>query len=527
MLRAIAAGPGPCNGRVRGLAMAMLSLHDANRFSPCPAPFNMAAYVLRAGADDPQKVALSVLGRDGAQDWTYGALIAAVRGTATGLLEHGLRPGDTVLMRLANTVDFPIAYLGAIAAGLVPAPTSSALTEDDTAAMIARLHPKAILLDPDVPCPRSELTLTREALRTMRDRPPAEWHMGAPDRPGYIIHTSGTSGTPCAVVHAHRAIWARQMMFDGWYGLRRTDRMLHAGAFNWTYTLGTGLMDPWTIGATALIPAQGTAPADLPGLLKTHKATIFAAAPGVYRQILNHHARLDLPDLRHGLSAGEKMAPSLRAAWRTAGGPDIFEAFGMSECSTFISGCPDRPADPAALGFVQPGRHVAIVDERGPVPRDTPGTIAVHRSDPGLMLGYLDDPAQTRARFAGDWFLTGDMGVMDEIGQITYLGRDDDMMNAGGFRVSPLEVEQALAEAEGITGIAVTQIEIKPGVQVIAAFCTSDAPLDDTALRGYADTRLARYKQPRLYVHLPVLPLSANGKLMRRALRAGYKATDP
>ena len=88
----------------------------------------------------------------------------------------------------------------------------------------------------------------------MRDLPPADFDMGDPDRLAYIIYTSGTSGVPRGVCHAHRAIWARQMMMQGWYGLRPEDRLLHAGAFNWTYTLGTGLMDPWTMGATALIP---------------------------------------------------------------------------------------------------------------------------------------------------------------------------------------------------------------------------------------------------------------------------------
>ena len=91
----------------------------------------------------------------------------------------------------------------------------------------------------------------------MRDLPAAPWHMGDPDRLGYIIYTSGTSGRPSAVMHAHRAIWARQMMVRGWYDLKPEDRVMHAGAFNWTYTLGTGLMDPWTAGATALIPAAG------------------------------------------------------------------------------------------------------------------------------------------------------------------------------------------------------------------------------------------------------------------------------
>lgn len=241
--------------------------------------------------------------------------------------------------------------------------------------------------------------------------------------------------------------------------------------------------------------------------------------------MLKDRDTIDLPRLRHGLSAGEKLSPAVRADWERATGTPVFEAFGMSECSTFISGCPDHPAAPGALGRPQPGRRVAILAEDGGMaPSGTPGTIAIHRSDPGLMLGYLGAPDQTALRYRGDWFLTGDQGVMDGDGQITYLGRGDDMMNAGGFRVSPLEVEAALAEAPGVTGVGAAEVEVKPGVSVIAAFYTAASPLDDAALARYAEGRLARYKQPRLYIHLAALPTGANGKLQRRQLRADYQA---
>ncbi|SFD74449.1 Acyl-CoA synthetase (AMP-forming)/AMP-acid ligase II [Sulfitobacter brevis] len=493
---------------------------------PCPAPFNMARHVLTRGAMTPQKTALSVVGAQGAEDWSYAQLIAAVRGTATGLLQRGLVPGDIVLMRLGNTTDFPLAYLGALAAGLVPAPTAAALSAPEVAKLIEVLAPKAVLHDPQVPCPEGVATIDLSELRMMHALAPAPWHMGDPDRLGYVIFTSGTSGNPMAVMHAHRAIWARQMMFEGWYGLTGEDRLLHAGAFNWTYTLGTGLMDPWTMGATALIPAVGTAAADLPALIAQHKATIFAAAPGVYRQMVKDGKHLEMPALRHGLSAGEKLAPATQAQWEHATGTRTFEAFGMSECSTFISGAPSRPAAAGSLGAPQPGRNVAILGAAGPVAAGTTGVIAVRRDDPGLMLGYLGAPEQTAARFQGDWFLTGDIGVADAEGFITYQGRADDMMNAGGFRVSPLEVEAVMGQAPGVTGIGVTEVAVKTGVTVIAAFYTAAAALDATALERYAQDNLARYKQPRLYIHVPDLPQSANGKLQRRRLKAAYEENN-
>ena len=473
----------------------------------------------------PDKIALSVIGGADVEDWTYAALIQAVRGTATGLLETGLTPGDIVLMRLGNTPDFPIAYLGAIAAGLVPVPTAAALTESEVAKIIATLKPKAILHDPSVPCAATDNIIDLTTLRSMHRLSPAPYHLGDRERLAYIIYTSGTSGKPTAVMHAHRAILARQMMFEGWHDLRASDRLLHAGAFNWTYTLGTGLMDPWTIGATALIPAPDTDAASLPALIKGHEATIFAAAPGVYRQMLKDLSPLYLPKLRHGLSAGEKMAVLVREAWREATDTPVYEAFGMSECSTFISGSPTTPANEGAIGPAQTGRQVSIRAAKGPARTNTPGTIAVHRSDLGLALGYRGSPKQWAAKWDGDWFLTGDQGMMDEDGQITYLGRTDDMMNAGGFRVSPLEVEEVLLNIPGVTAIGVCEVEIKKGSSVIAAFYTAPAALNDYKLTDFASEHLARYKQPRLYIHVDALPMGGNGKLLRRQLRTDFEAT--
>lgn len=241
---------------------------------------NLAEHVLAAGTACPDKLALSVIGTSRASRWSYGKLTAAVRGCATGLLQAGLHPQDRVLMRLGNHASFPIAFLGALTAGLVPIPTSAQLTHREISKIAAQTRPRLIIAGKDIALPDSPARVITEAeIAAFADLPPADYHQGDAERLAYIIFTSGSSGSPRAVMHAHRSILARQMMFKGWYDLRREDRLMHAGAFNWTYTLGTGLMDPWTVGATALVPAEGTRPEQLGLLAARHGATILQPRP--------------------------------------------------------------------------------------------------------------------------------------------------------------------------------------------------------------------------------------------------------
>ncbi|MEM6325294.1 MAG: acyl-CoA synthetase [Pseudomonadota bacterium] len=498
----------------------MESIDHPGRAEPCPDRFNMAAYVLGRADDAPDKVALAILSPSGAERWRYARLAATVRGAATVLRDAGVSPCDRVLIRIGNTPAFPIIYLAAILIDALPVPTSAQLTVPEISRIAEEIEPALIVADaetalPDpLPCP----VLSTRDLTEWERCLPAEPVLGSPDRPAYLIYTSGTSGVPRAVIHAHRAVWARRMMWQGWYGLRADDRVLHAGAFNWTYTIGTGLIDPWSVGATALVPGPGVSAAHLPLLLKRHDATLFAAAPGVYRQLLRAPMPR-LPKLRHGFSAGEALPEATRDAWQRATGTAIYEAFGMSECSTFVSGSPSRPAPPGTTGYAQRGRHIAVLGETGPVPRGSPGILAVHESDPGLCLGYWRAEADYDARRSGPWFLTGDLVRMADDGAIDYLGRRDDMMNAGGYRVSPLEVEHALNTHPDVSESGAVELRVGADKSVIAVFYVADAALEEAALAAYLSQRLARYKCPRIFRRCDALPRNANGKIQRAILR--------
>ncbi|MES2916157.1 MAG: class I adenylate-forming enzyme family protein [Pseudomonadota bacterium] len=499
----------------------MLSEIDTRPFPKAPPAFNLAGHVLgRAAALD--KPALTILRPERDETLTYTELLRMTRGCATALLSRGLMPGDRVLLRLGNGLAFPILFLGAIWAGLVPVPTSAALTAAEITRLAALVAPRLVAAEPGIALPDHPAPVLTPDPARWAAQPPAELHLSDADREAYIIFTSGTSGSPMAVSHAHRAILARATMHQHWEGLTPHDRLLHAGALNWTYTLGTGLLDPWTLGATAVVPAAGTAPADLPALLDRARITIFAAAPGIFRQMLRTPFP-PLPLLRHALSAGEALPDPVRSDWRRVTGCDIHEAFGMTEISTFLSGSPDRPGPTGTAGYVQPGRHVAVLGpDNTPVPRGEPGDLAVSTADPGLMRGYIGQPQQR-----GPWFRTGDAATMAADGAITPLGRRDDVLNAGGFRVSPVEVESAFLDIPGLVAAAAAEVEVRPGVRVIALFYEASCVLDTATLRQCAEKSLARWKQPRHYQRLDSLPRSSAGKLLRRSLAPAYRNDDP
>ena len=490
----------------------MDALIDLSPAAPCPQNFNLAAYVLHAAHETPHKIALTVYSSAIARRYSYAQLARAVFGAATGLRQAGIAAGDRVMLRIGNTVDFPVCFLALAALDAVAMPCSIALTDREVQSLRDKTQPKAMIYHPKHGLAGFDgLTLQTQQVQSFQNLPPARPILGDPNRPGYIIFTSGTSGQPRAVLHAHRAVWARRMMWAGWYDLRPQDVMMHAGALNWTYTLGTGLMDPWAIGASAVIP-NTQEPAELWRIMRAEQASIFAAAPGIYRRLLQQPFT-GTPALRHGLSAGDVLPQSVRDSWQERTQTPICEAFGMTECSTFLCATPSAPERLA----VQPGRKIAIFDGEDLAEVGQIGTIAVDGGDPGLMLGYLEDETILLPLKNG-WYHTSDQGQIYADGRIGFAGRSGDMLNAGGYRVAPREIEHVLEACSGVQEVGVTEVEVRPDVFVIAAFVVVEDPCDLAQLDALAARDLARYKQPRIVQKVPALPRNANGKLIRAAL---------
>jgi len=488
--------------------------------------FNLAGESLGARAEDPRfasRPAFSFIEGGEVQRWTYAEAWAEVRRIARGLLAWGLRPGDRVLIRLPHSPAYAFAFFGANLAGLVPIPASPQLTQEEAEFLASDSEAQATITSRELRLPSFHgLEVSEEDLARLDGD--VELPDTAAEDPAYLIYTSGTTARPKGVLHAQRVLRGRRLM-EAWEGFSASDVTMHAGTLNWSYTMGVGLMDPWMAGAHALLVGGGTDPASWPRLIEEHGVTVFVAVPTIYRQMRKYGRPedADLSRLRYGLCAGEALSPAIAEEWRERAGTELYEALGMTECSTYISSGTEVPVRLGSPGKPQPGRRIAILPEDSgvePLPAGEVGLLAIHRSDPGLMLGYWHRPDEEAAVYRGEWFTGGDRASMDADGYVWFHGRADDVIKSFGYRLSPIEIEAALASCPGVAEVAVVGLPVDADKTLVTA-CVVPQPassIDESELRDHANRHLGEYKRPHQYRVLEALPRTANGKLQRQVL---------
>ena len=504
--------------------------------TPVEGSLNLARACLEGWASDPDhadRPAFTFLrGPEpgDAESWTYAEVWERVQRVARGLLERGLEPGDRVLVRLPHSPAYAFAFFGANAAGLVPIPASPQLTDAEATFLVEDAEPRAAFTTRELAVPGFEgIELHADDVDTLDGA--GELPETAAEDPAFLIYTSGTQARPKGVLHAQRTLYGRALMWDAWQGLGPTDVALHAGTLNWSYTLGVGLMDVWASGGHAMLYGGPPDRAVWASLIERHRITVFTAVPTVHRQLLKYGApeEHDFSSLRHCLCAGEPLLPALRGEWLERIGVEMYEALGMTEVSTYVSSGPATPVRAGSPGQPQPGRRVAILPEGGgeePLPAGEVGLLAVHRSDPGLMLDYWRRPDEAANVYRGEWFAGGDLAALDEDGYLWFHGRADDVIKSFGYRLSPVEIEAALESAPGVAEVAVVGIEVDASKTLVTACVVPEegVTLEEPALRAHAEERLAGYKQPHQYVPMADLPRTRNGKLQRSALVARLSA---
>ncbi len=483
----------------------------------------------------------------GTSEITFAGLSKRTHQFAQLLRNIGIAAGDRVLIRLPNSLDYPTAFLGAMKRGAISVPTSTLLTADEVVYLAKDSGARVLVTDKAAwKTLREGLNgvagLTHVLLSGEGDCLPADglqvldlassldaittWdapHQTKSDDPAYLVYTSGTTGYPKGVLHAHRSMIGRQPASKYWFDFSPNgDRIMHSGKFNWTYVLGTGLMDPLYQGKTVIVHEGKNDANTWPRLIQKHQATIFIGVPTIYRQILQktEFVQKDLPSLRYCMSAGEHLSDEVLAQWHERFGIDIYEAVGMSEFSYYLCETKSRPIRPGSAGFAQPGHDIALLDPETlqPVPLGEEGVISVPDNDPGLFINYWNQPEETAKHKHDGWFITGDFARMDADGYIWFLGRKDDIIKSFGFRVSPYEVERVLKSHPEVADCASVAETIEKDKVLVVAYIIlqsgSTATADD--LYAFGKKHLAAYKAPKVVYITDQFPRTKNGKILRR-----------
>jgi acetyl-CoA synthetase len=474
----------------------------------------------------------------GTSSITYGELARRTSRFAQHLRDLGVAAGDRVLVRLPNSIDYPTAFLGAMKRGAIAVPTSTLLTAAEVRYLLEDSQAAALVID-EAAWTSMRATLEHagqlkhvilagaaleDALAKVTDFEPP--HATRADDPAYLVYTSGTTGYPKGVLHAHRSLVGRSPASTYWFDFdaNAVDRIVHSGKFNWTYVLGSALMDPLARAKTVIAHEGRNDAATWPRLIAKHSATIFIGVPTIYRQILQktQFTRADVPALRHCMSAGEHLSDEVFALWKERFGLDIFEAVGMSEFSYYLSQSKHRPIRPGSAGFPQPGHDIRLLDPETltQAARGDEGMICIPESDPGLFLRYWNLPEETAKLRHDGWFFTGDYARYDEDGYLWFLGRKDDIIKSFGYRVSPYEVERVMKSHPAVADCACIAEDAGNDKRLVVAYVIPQAGNNVTAdeLLAFGRDRLAAYKSPRIVYIAKDFPRTRNGKILRREI---------
>ena len=461
----------------------------------------------------------------------------------------GLRRGDRVMIYLGQDPATAVAHVGCWKAGLVSVPTSVLFGTDaleyrlrDSGARVlitdTAHHPVVAAVRDRVPDLEAVLLTDGAADRTLpfwetlaRASDAYETLALTPDTPAFINYTSGTTGQPKGALQGHRSMLGHmpgvEMMYD--FLPQAGDVMWSPADWSWLAGLMDVLMPAWFCGLPVLTYRNATFdPEEAFRLMGKHRVTVSLLTPTMLRRM----GQVRDPVQRHGLhlravaSGGESVGrETLEWADRTLG-VHVNEVYGQTECNLVLGNCWQVLAPrPGSLGHAMPGHVAAIVDDEGRelAPGEI-GQIAFRRPDPVVMLEYWRNPQATAKKYAGDWLLTGDLGHRDDDGYFWYQSRADDVITSAGYRIGPGEIEDALNGHPAVAMSAVIGVPDPVTTESIVAYVVlrpgqlGDAALSE-AIRESVRMRLARHECPRRIEFVDALPMTATGKIMRRALR--------
>jgi benzoate-CoA ligase len=530
--------------------MERVPAHAPKGVQPPPEVFNFAQHLLALNAARAEKAAFI----DDQGTLTYGQLAERVRRMAAGLLSLGIKREERVLLLMQDTNDWPVSFLGAIYAGIVPVAVNTLLTADDYAYMLEHSRAQAVLVSGAVlPALKGALTKSdHEVHKVVVSRPVAPLDFGAieleaflaahsplaraaathADDPAFWLYSSGSTGRPKGAVHSHaNPYWTGELYAKGILELRESDVCFSAAKLFFAYGLGNALTFPLTVGASVVLMADRPTPdatfKRLTGGVGGVKPTVFFGAPTGFAGML---ASPHLPgrgevSLRLVSSAGEALPGEIGERFKRHFGVDIVDGIGSTEMlHIFMSNRPGQVRY-GTTGWPVPGYEIELRGEDGkPVPLRPDGSAELgdlYISGPSAAMMYWGNRAKTRETFQGGWTKAGDKYVRNADGTYTYAGRSDDMLKVSGIYVSPFEVETTLVQHPAVLEAAVIGVQDAEGLTKTKAFVVlkSGAQVTEAELKAFVKDRLAPYKYPRAIEFIDELPKTATGKIQRYKLR--------
>jgi len=481
---------------------------------------------------------------------SYAELDGCASSFAATLRELGVKRGDSVAIALDGDVDYLIAYYGALMAGGVAVPLCADTRREPLVQALRQADARVVVLDgPSVrlldgqgdALPELRAVVARDGAGTPHPGPwaqvpyrqavanPTRWRdrQVTADDLASIVYTSGTTGQPKGVMLSHRNLVANVRSIVEYLALSSED--VAGMVLPFYYAYGNSVLHTHiAAGATIAHLGPMTFLADVVEGLARHRCTGLSGVPATFSRLLSFRslAKYDLSSLRYLTQAGAAMSPALIEGVRaTFPAVRLFVMYGQTEAAARLAYVPpERLADkPGSAGKAIPGVTLKICDDAGDeLPRGQVGEVVALGDN--IMRGYRRDTEATARVLRPEGLRTGDVGFMDEDGYLFLSGRRSELIKSGGHRISPFEVEAAVARAAGVVDVAVSGVPDDVLGETIAAFIVAggETPVTRRAVLDACFACLPRFKMPAHLFVVTSLPRAPSGKLLRRELQAWY-----
>jgi acyl-coenzyme A synthetase/AMP-(fatty) acid ligase len=459
----------------------------------------------------------------GDEMWRHGQIHDLAARAARVLHDRGVGPRDHVLLAAPDGAAWVVAFLAITRLGAVAVLVNPELTAADHRLLLADSAAHVCVTDAALEehfsgCTWIDIDHLLDQAWTTATGPVANVTAASPL---YVQYTSGTTGQPKGVVHAHKdlALYGTSVGRDV-LRIGVGDVALSVSKMFWAYGFGNALAFPLHSGSSAVLTPHRPAAGEIVDLMARHRVNLLYSVPSSYAALASTEARDVLTGLRAAVSAGEPLPESLGARLRDDLGIEVLEQIGSTEAGHAF--CANRIGDntPGTLGRPVPGWELQVRDEHG-LPAEAEGELWVR--GPTVFSHYLNQPDLTRSTLVDGWLTTHDRVRLNPDGTLSHLGRTDDMEMVGGISLSPLEIERVLAAHPLVREAAVAAVLDHHDASRLRAFVVpaQETPGLEDELITWTRSRLPSFKVPRTVRLVRQLPRTATGKLRRHVVRTG------